>query len=111
MPKAKAASKKIPRRPHVELRCCFEPMKSGNFSLVLDRHWTNILIVGFLQVTTTCNAVPSTLFVDICHFPRGLNFFQARVMHRLIACVAVHVLFFEHQMLEHRTEDQGWKVA
>src|SRR5258707_1741510 len=40
-PKAKAAREKIPRRLHVELRCCGESMKSGNFppySIVKDKH-------------------------------------------------------------------------
>src|SRR5580700_10009779 len=49
-PKAKATRRKIPRRHHVELRCCVESMKCGNFPPVLDRHWTNILIVGHLQI-------------------------------------------------------------
>jgi hypothetical protein len=30
----------------------------------------------------------------------------AGTMHRLMACVAAHVLNSEHQMLEHRTKDQ-----
>src|SRR5271156_4051904 len=30
-PKAKAIKDKILRRPHVEVRCCGESMKSGNF--------------------------------------------------------------------------------
>src|SRR5260370_4624763 len=30
-PKAIAAKDKIRRRPHVEVRCCSESMKSGNF--------------------------------------------------------------------------------
>src|SRR5580692_4732458 len=41
-PKSKAARKKIPRRPHVELRCSGESMKSGNFppySIILDKHF------------------------------------------------------------------------
>src|SRR5258707_12454846 len=31
-PKAKAAKIKILRRPHAEVRCCGESMKSGNFT-------------------------------------------------------------------------------
>src|SRR4030081_443847 len=42
--KAKAAKEKILRRPHVEVRCSGESMKSGNFPPSLIHHWTNILI-------------------------------------------------------------------
>src|SRR5277367_2262672 len=35
-PNAKAARKMILRRPHAELRCCCESMKSGNFPPVHD---------------------------------------------------------------------------
>ena len=40
-PKAKAIKDKILRRPHVEVRCCGESMKSGNFPRTrssLDKH-------------------------------------------------------------------------
>lgn len=57
-PKAKAIKDKILRRPHVEVRCCGESMKSGNFSPVLDRHRTNILIVGFLQLRVRVQSHP-----------------------------------------------------
>src|SRR5437763_14041678 len=53
-PKAKAIKDKILRRPHIEVRCCGESMKSGNFSPVLDRHWTNISIVGLSQGESPC---------------------------------------------------------
>src|SRR6267154_2676838 len=64
-PKAKAAKEKILRRPHVEVRCCGESMKSGNFPPVLDHHWTNILIVGFLQVRVRVQSHP----IDNEHLP------------------------------------------
>src|ERR1700730_8162591 len=81
-------------------------------SPVLDRHWTNILIVGFLQVTTTVQSRPvDNVRRTSVTSSRGLYSFEAGAMHRLMACVAAHVLNSEHQMLEHRTEDQCWRAA
>jgi hypothetical protein len=39
------------------------------FIPVFDRLWTNILIVGFLQVPTTCKAIPSTIFLEHLSLP------------------------------------------
>jgi len=47
----------ILRRPPVELRCCGDSMKSGNFAPVLDHHWAYTLIVGSFKILARCKAV------------------------------------------------------
>jgi len=63
-------------------------------------------------VTTTVQSRPvDNVGITSVASSRGLYSFEAGAMHRLMACVAAHVLNSEHQMLEHWTEDQCWKVA